>query len=190
MENESQITGANSKITTKESKSINTISSEIINKHKARGRPKKELDTKKNIQSEGMGVASDSKANSTPIDKELIISAINSLCETVDGIFTRKVYKTAFLVTEDKTSSQELALDAGMKVTEKELISGLGANVMEKHAILGQYAPEVLLGVTLCGYSVRMGLAISKLNHMAEEKRASLKLAKNATKPQSNQTID
>jgi hypothetical protein len=153
------------------------------NEKRGRGRPKRERDAEGNIirntpsntanipQAKIQSKSVPSAPVTPPVDREMVESALKAICETVDGVVVRKVFRTAFQVTKNKMLSEQLSGDAGMKIPEQELIAKLGAVVMEKHQILGAHAPEVLLGITLCGYTVRTMMVLNKLKSIQMEQK-------------------
>lgn len=84
----------------------------------------------------------------------------------MDQFFTKKIYKAAFHLSGDKNFAVSLADDVSMSPDQVELISTLSAALCEKYKLLGQFAPEALLALTLCDYGIRVSLTMRKLDEI------------------------
>jgi len=107
---------------------------------------------------------------SPPLDRGVIQKSLGKLAGTVDRYFTRRVFRVATKVSGgDKNFAQELALEAGLKEDERDLIADLGADVCTQYGVHGEHAAAVALGICLVDYGSRMAEALNKLAEM--EKR-------------------
>lgn len=117
---------------------------------------------------------------SPPIDKKLVAESVASVFKAIDSVICRHVYVTAMLVSNnDKAFANQNVQSAAITQVELDGISKLSAEVCERHAILGQYAPEALLVVFMLGYGTRTLITVGKLKGLAKEIELSRK--RNAT---------
>lgn len=100
------------------------------------------------------------------IAAEQIASAIKSLISVVDGRVCASIKRTAIKITNDHEFARELAESVAMQPVEVETISSLTVIVINKYNILGTYAPECLLAVSLIGWGYRVHRATSELKQM------------------------
>lgn len=102
-----------------------------------------------------------------PLDRGIIQKSLGKLAGTVDRYFTRRVFRVATKVSGgDKNFAQELALEAGLKEDERDLISDLGADVCCQYGVHGEHAAAVALTICLVDYGSRMADALEKLAAM------------------------
>lgn len=120
-----------------------------------------------------------------PVDPQLIVKSVQSVCVILDGVICRKIGRLAFQVTGDKGISEQMVSESALTKEESDLIANLSGVICMKYNLLGQYAPELMLMVSLSGYVIRVSLTLKRLKELA----ISLK-AKNATLPQVVQAPD
>lgn len=133
----------------------------------------------------GKGVVADSApapaagglADSPPIDLELVRKSVKGILSAVDDLIGRKIYRFALHVSEqDKGFATSIVHEMEMTPDEKDIISNLSGVICQKYQLLGQYAPELLLGVCLAGYGTRTWLTLRKLRQLAEARVERLKI--------------
>ena len=125
---------------------------------------------------------------SAPLDRGIIQKSLGKLAGTVDRYFTRRVFRVATKVSGgDKNFAQELALEAGLKEDERDLISDLGADVCLQYGVHGQHAAAVALSICLVDYGSRMSEALNKLAAMEQRMSAGTPKPKEENGPAKTQ---
>jgi len=99
----------------------------------------------------------------------------------IDGFLCRKVYTTTEKLSGDKNLANQFAAEVAMTKDESALIADLGEVVMKKYG-LDDTSPEILLGIALGGYGVRVGMVMYRLEELGK-----LNARKNAAQPQANE---
>lgn len=123
------------------------------------------------------------------IAAEQITSAIKSLVSVVDSRVTASIRRTAVKVTNDHTFAQELAESVALTQVETETIASLTVIVVNKYNILGTYAPEALLAVSLIGWGYRVHKATSELRELRKDIETTL-AQRNGLSPQTEPASD
>lgn len=120
---------------------------------------------------------------------EQITSAIKSLVSVVDSRVCASIRRTAVKITNDHDFSRELAESVALTQVETETIASLTVIIVNKYNILGTYAPEALLAVSLIGWGYRVHRATSELRELRKDMEASL-AARNGLSPQTEPAVD
>lgn len=132
----------------------------------------------------GKGVVNDSATppatggmvDSPPLDLELVRKSVRGILSALDDLVGRKIYRFALHVSDkDKGFATSIVHEMEMTPDEKDIISNLSGVICQKYQLLGQYAPELLLGVCLAGYGTRTWLTLRKLRQLAEERAERMK---------------
>jgi hypothetical protein len=120
-----------------------------------------------------------------PIDTAVIKQGVESLAKVVDGILCRKIYRITLKLSADKKLAEEFAAETGLTKDEADLIAGLAASLCEKYQLAGQYAPEILLTVTMAGYGWRQYSTFRKLEELAQNQAAARRKEPDGSAPES-----
>lgn len=107
------------------------------------------------------------------VAREQVLAGIKALVTTVDARVTLSIRRLAVKVTNDEAFAQGMADEVKMSELESESIITLSTVVIEKYGVLGTYAPEILLGLTLLGYGYRVKQATSELKTLAKVQATS-----------------
>lgn len=110
-----------------------------------------------------------------PADPALLADSCRVLLGTLEGRLSRKVQRTAAKLGADAAHAQRLADAAKFNPESKELVANGVSLVCRKHAVSGEYAPEItlLIGITDigCHFADVLG-ELEELERRAEEREA------------------
>ena len=149
------------------------------------GKARKQMGLEKDSgEGQDLGGPSPSQAAAYTVDKQVVEKTAKAILHAVDGALVRKVQQTTIKLGGDKELAIELATSSGLTADEGNLMAELTGVIFEKHGLLTGYAPEILLGLMVSSWSVRVYLTMRRLNQLAE-KAAKVKV--HADSPQTDQ---
>lgn len=125
---------------------------------------------------QAVGGAEAGKAIGYSVDKKIVEKTASVVLGTVDSAVVRKIYNTAKALGGDDGISQNLAKDAGLTVNELNLMTELTGVIFEKYGLLTGYAPEILLGITMGEWGLRVTLVMRRLTVMEREAKQRAKM--------------
>lgn len=100
------------------------------------------------------------------VDPETIKKSLRGVIGALDNYTARKISRTAQRLEVSSQLATDLANSARLAPDELELIADLAGQVCAKHNMLGQYAPEAMLGMMIAGYGLRVASVMSELKRM------------------------
>lgn len=123
------------------------------------------------------------------VDREAVKLAMAGVLKTADELVRQRVGDAAIrLSSGDTTLATSMVKAVAMHPTEADTMAGLTATICERHALLGKYAPEILLVVCLGGYVTRTATVLRKLSALERLQANARRSAGPATaKPTDNQ---
>lgn len=111
-------------------------------------------------------------------DKIAVEKSVSGILKIASDFTSTKAHNRTLAIFKDEKLAKEAQDKVAMSEDQRSLISELSGQICEKHQLLGQYAPEILLTVTLGEYIIRVTTFFSKLEELAKKKE-------NDDKPQS-----
>jgi hypothetical protein len=118
------------------------------------------------------GQADNAGDSYTPLDGQVFGQAVKAVVSAVDRAIGFRIFKLARATGADEAVAQELVSTSCMTVAELESVCNLSTVIAQKYAILGRYAPEMLLGCITVGYGARCYMTLHKLSEMRAEQIA------------------